>query len=446
MCGAAETTLEAPTVRVREFLRTRRPIDRAWMIAVTGYLGALVGVSGLARLIPTGAEFAPYFAVAALVTFFAGAIPGAVTSTALALTIWFYYIEPVRSWALDSAGVLALLVLLSGAFVLIALVSWLRWSLDRLQDYERRLSIAIEAAHLVPWEDNLRDDAVAWGTGLGRLIGLDEEQAPSRELFMARVHPDDRAEIQRKREAARHGDPRGLDSEFRIVLPDGSQRWLTCHGTFIDRARTRAAGVLRDITVRKTYEEDLKQLNSELNHRMKNLFGICIAVFRQTLRSAASREEIADVFTSRIQALSTAQDLLGGAGSTRPVMSDLINALASGLAPHPSRIELRGPVVSLPAETATPFALVLHELAMNALKHGAWSGEKGRVCVSWSVGINDAGRRQLAFRWQEQGGPTVRPNGSAGQGSMLIGSALASARVHHELMPEGARCSITIGL
>jgi two-component sensor histidine kinase len=37
--------------------------------------------------------------------------------------------------------------------------------------------------------------------------------------------------------------------------------------------------------------------------------------------------------------------------------------------------------VDLRAAAATSFALILHELATNALKHGAWASDKGRVVI-----------------------------------------------------------------
>jgi hypothetical protein len=58
---------------------------------------------------------------------------------------------------------------------------------------------------------------------------------------------------------------------------------------------------------------------------------------------------------------------------------------------------------------AQTLVLALHELATNAAKYGALSGEAGEVRVTWS---GDGAGHPALFEWTETGGPTLvtRPN------------------------------------
>jgi two-component sensor histidine kinase len=90
--------------------------------------------------------------------------------------------------------------------------------------------------------------------------------------------------------------------------------------------------------------------------------------------------------------------------------------------------------------------LIAHELATNALKHGALSTPEGRVAVSWSWELHDD-RRVLAVRWREVGGPPVRPLAAKGFGSTLIEREVRhdlSGSLKTEFLPDGIRVAFTI--
>ena len=71
-----------------------------------------------------------------------------------------------------------------------------------------------------------------------------------------------------------------------------------------------------------------------------------------------------------------------------------------------SQLEIRGPEVNLAADASQAIGLALHELATNAVKHGALSSSRGRLCISWTVDqASSAGG--LKLDWRERGGPSV---------------------------------------
>jgi two-component sensor histidine kinase len=93
--------------------------------------------------------------------------------------------------------------------------------------------------------------------------------------------------------------------------------------------------------------------------------------------------------------------------------------LEAHLGGNERRFTCRGPRVMLRSKMAVAFGLVLHELATNAVKHGALSTAEGRVAVEWRVEERDDGR-WLLLDWQEGGGPKVQPPTRKGFGSKLI--------------------------
>lgn len=208
-----------------------------------------------------------------------------------------------------------------------------------------------------------------------------------------------------------------------------------------------------DVTERHRMEDALraseahqKLLVSELTHRVKNLLTVVQGMVHQTGKSTASVPEFVKKLDGRINALADSQKLLvdsvwGGA--------DLRGLIERQLAPYigedGARVALSGEAVVLSADIATPFGLVLHELATNAAKYGALSGQKGRVELQWSV---ETGNKApvLKVLWTENDGPTVHMPERTGFGSQLIKQGVAAAKVDYEFLPKGVRCTIELPL
>jgi two-component sensor histidine kinase len=188
-------------------------------------------------------------------------------------------------------------------------------------------------------------------------------------------------------------------------------------------------------------DQQLGDINRELKHRIKNLFSIANSVCLQTIRSGRSIDDMSHAVSGRLMAIAAAQELLTASAADGADLRALTAALVTTLAPHPSRLEIAGPPVQLPADAATPFAVVLHELATNALKYGAWSAESGMVKVTWTKdGI------VLQFRWREHDGPAIAPPTHKGLGRTLITSGLPGATVTHDIKADGLECRIDLPL
>jgi two-component sensor histidine kinase len=84
-------------------------------------------------------------------------------------------------------------------------------------------------------------------------------------------------------------------------------------------------------------------------------------------------------------------------------------------------VSLDGPPVALAPSAVQPLAMVLHELATNAAKHGALSTPGGRVEVRWTVGRRKGEDGLLRLRWAEAGGPPVAgPPARRGFGTRVV--------------------------
>lgn len=183
--------------------------------------------------------------------------------------------------------------------------------------------------------------------------------------------------------------------------------------------------VTRDFRDRRRAENDMRLMNGELAHRLKNVLAVVQSIAQQTLRAAPDTATASQNLAARLAALGAATDVLTGR-SWRS--ADLRDLAVRALAPHGvigERILVSGPLVTLKPELTVAFALALHELATNAAKYGALSNETGTVALDWNI-EGDGDDALLSLCWRERGGPPVLPPERTGFGSVLIERSLRS--------------------
>jgi two-component sensor histidine kinase len=109
------------------------------------------------------------------------------------------------------------------------------------------------------------------------------------------------------------------------------------------------------------------------------------------------------------------------------------------------RVIANGPDVLVGAKAVTSLALVLHESATNAAKHGALSKPGGSLRVGW--GTEGDG---LWLQWDETGGPAINnPPQARGFGSTLVERSIVGqlgGTIAFEWRPEGVKLKITLPL
>jgi PAS domain S-box-containing protein len=205
-----------------------------------------------------------------------------------------------------------------------------------------------------------------------------------------------------------------------------------------------ASKVARDVTERKRAEELQNLLFEELNHRVKNTLATIQAIAGQSLRRAPNPAAFVSSFNGRVQALARAHDLLVQGRMQGASMADVVREQV--MPNEDPRILIGGPQVALDARASVQLALVLHELATNARKHGALSVPSGRLSIKWHTETRE--RCDLVVDWEETGVGRVTAPSSQGFGSQLIERTLetnggnASIRFH----ADGISCSIRLPL
>lgn len=195
---------------------------------------------------------------------------------------------------------------------------------------------------------------------------------------------------------------------------------------------------------RLQHEQEQTILLRETAHRAKNQIAIATALARLSARSAQSIEQLRDDIVARLTALGQSIDMMSRSPSGAVGLRDLISAqLEAFVAGHETRLELRGADVRVSPTTAQSLGLVLHEMATNAAKYGAWSAAEGRVQVDWSQ--KDEGG--LVITWIERGGPPPKPQEQAGFGSSLIEMMIErtlGGTVTRDYRPAGLAATFTL--
>ena len=183
-------------------------------------------------------------------------------------------------------------------------------------------------------------------------------------------------------------------------------------------------------------ERDL--LLRELDHRSRNMLTIIESIVRSTV---SPHHRLADTVMGRIRALAVGNELVIHAG-LKPV--GLTAVFESGLKPYDrSKWTLMGEDVELTPDTARIAALLVHELATNAAKHGAFRGEGGTLNVTWAK--QDGA---LDLRWEETTTHPVEQPKEYGFGTQLLTRSLRqlNGTVEPDFRVDGLRYRIKFAL
>ncbi len=191
--------------------------------------------------------------------------------------------------------------------------------------------------------------------------------------------------------------------------------------------------------VRALFEREQHALATarEAAHRTRNVLAIVQAIGRQTARGVDSLDEFTTLFDARLTALARAQNL-----QVEPGADDLMAFVNRAVEPFDSsRFRISGARLPVPPDHAPAVALMIYELATNALKHGALSVPDGLVLFGWRTT-----GEHLKILWQERGGPPVVAPTRRGFGSRLLASALPPEQGQTTLSfnPRGLTCEITL--
>ncbi len=129
----------------------------------------------------------------------------------------------------------------------------------RLASRLRLLSTMQEVARVGSWEWSLVTNALTWSDELRRIFGLPDGVEPTVEFFTQSIHPDDRERYLADVDEAVAAQ-RAFQLNHRIVLADGTVRWLHCRGVIVqgdDGRPVAVVGSTQDVTDQKMLEAKL---------------------------------------------------------------------------------------------------------------------------------------------------------------------------------------------
>lgn len=287
-----------------------------------------------------------------------------------------------------------------------------------LTEAAERVELSLHAGAIVgTWIWNIPEDLITADEQFAQSFGLDPERCRvgmSSGEVLASVHPDDLAGVEA---AVADAIARGgaYRHRYRVRQAGGLFRWVEASGRAelgAKRQPMRFPGVLLDIEAAKQAEETRDLLMREVDHRARNALAMVQSIVRLT--DATDPVRFREEVTGRVDAMARAQGTLSRSNWEGGVLGDLVREELSTYAPE-QQFVLQGPNLSLAADQVQPLSMILHEMATNAVKHGALSTATGKVEVSWS---RDALKAELT--WREIGGPAVGRPTRTGFGSRLI--------------------------
>jgi|SRR5579883_148555 len=260
---------------------------------------------------------------------------------------------------------------------------------EQLQQVSDRLALAVKSGGIGTWDWNVVDNSLTWDDQLYALYGLPRDALPPvYESWRCRVHPDDLSRTEGDLQRALRGEA-DYDSEFRIIHPDGSIRFIKSYA-LVQRNHQGIAqhliGINYDITDHKESEaaiaaalQEKEVLLQEIHHRVKNNLGIVSSLLQMQSRRTDDALATAILRNSqnRIASIALVHEKLYRSADLAKIdfsqyIRDLTSYLFDSYNIRSSQVRLTTQIdaaVSLDIETAIPCGLIINELVSNALKH-----------------------------------------------------------------------------
>jgi PAS domain S-box-containing protein len=282
-------------------------------------------------------------------------------------------------------------------------------------------------AHAPVFVRKLNGEIVYWTGGAEELYGYDFGSALGRvsHELLRTTFPEPLGEI--NKQLATVGVWQGLLGHRKA---DGTTIWVESRWRMrppSDDAEPIVVESNTDVTQREN-------LARELSHRVKNTLAVVQALARLTFQRDGERVM---EFEERLRAMAAAHDLLLQHHWAAAGFAVVIERALMSLGVQ-DRVSLKGADVLLKPSAVLAYLMAFHELAVNALKHGALSVSGGRVEVSWTPR-----EEMLSVLWRELGGPAPKADRPPGSGMVLLQRFVAAelgGPVNLRFEPAGLIC------
>jgi PAS domain S-box-containing protein len=281
------------------------------------------------------------------------------------------------------------------------------------------------------------------------LTGYDEHEVIGRNCRFLQGPDTDQREVDKIRAALRGGDV--VLVELLNYRKDGSTFWNALHlGPIYNSAGELlyffgSQWNVSDVRAARADERHALIMARELSHRMKNMFAVISGIVNITGRVRGIPDQAAEI-NGRIQALGRAYETtLDEASSGAIEIGPAIRAILAPYDADTQRLSFLGNGLRVHFSTVSVVGLVLHELAANATKFGAWSTDGGRVELDWQAVPDEPGN--LVVHWREYGGPPVAdPPAQGGTGTQIVDRMLrhGGGRIERRWNAHGLDAKIVI--
>ena len=289
-------------------------------------------------------------------------------------------------------------------------------SREREKDRARMLNLVLDSVPGIAWS---ADEDLSFDFFNARWAEVTGAKPPkSIDEWRAHIHPDD---FDATIEKFTFSTDRKLvySDEWRLRLADGSYRWALSRAVPIELGdgTWRWVGTIIDIDDVHRLSDSRDLLAHELSHRIKNIFAVVSSLITLSARRDPTLRYFAQEMTDKISALGRAHEFVAPTGMVQE--NSLHGLLKQIFAPYVDgdtpRIEVSGVDLAIQPRSATPLALVFHELATNSTKYGVLSRDEGVVDVAISHGED----KMLRIVWREPDVPRYDQD-TEGFGSRLL--------------------------
>ncbi len=283
---------------------------------------------------------------------------------------------------------------------------------------DARLAAVVGASHdaIVTLDPSARVET--WNKGAEELFGWTAPQAVGKPASF--IVPEDRM---REHDMLTDRIASGESAFVETVRMTNDERRVSVAASFsplVDGGGVVGSTVtFRDISERLAREAHIHLLLKELSHRSKNLLAVVQGIARQSAMRTPDPKEFLDNFSARLRALASSHDLIVQENWHGADMHALVSAQTGAFEITEDVVRIKGERLLVKPEAAQNIGLSLHELASNALRHGALSSPEGHVEIDWHFVEGEAGR-QLQITWREFGGPAARLPKRSGFGILVL--------------------------
>jgi len=351
-----------------------------------------------------------------------------------------------------------------------------------LRQTQERARLATESAGIGTWERDLRTGRAKWDAQMYRLRGLPVgPETPPDDMRYAAYHPDDLERINaNKARVGRDGDT--YENEFRVILPDGSIRWLATRGLVQRDARgdpERMLGVTWDITERRSAEQAMRdkaaaeqasqaksQFLARMSHELRTPLNAVLG-FAQLLGndpadapSPSQRQRVDRIHSAGLHLLALIDDVLDLAtieSDALPLANEAVSLQASlDDVLQWTQLQATQAGVTIHAQPMSGWVRadprrvrqILSNLLSNAIKYNRHHGE---VWVSaqqgvhqgqaaWTLSVRDSGRGLSP----EQQAQLFQPfNRLGAERGAIQGTGIGLAIVHHLVRRMGGEVAVS---